>query len=62
MELTRRQRMKIADICADIAQVSLASIAISFFLDTFDVPLALLGVGTPIGFWLLSLLASKQIP
>lgn len=56
MELTAIRYRKLSDICADIGQVALASIAIPFFFDTFNPPVALLGAATAIMFWYASLL------
>jgi hypothetical protein len=59
MELSFAQQTRLSTICADIAQVSLASIAIPFLLDEPAPALALLGVATSLMFWVFSLRLSK---
>lgn len=44
MELTRDQIKMLATLSANMAQVSIASIVIPYFLDTFDILLASLGL------------------
>lgn len=51
MKLNPKQRNKFADICSDIAQVSLASIVVPFFIDKFDFMMLVLGLVISFGFW-----------
>ncbi len=48
MRANSKQKDKLADICLDVAQVSLASIVVPFFIDKFD--LMMLGLGIVISF------------
>ena len=57
--LTQQQIDRVADIAADIGQVSLASIAIPFFLDEYRPLLALLGILAAIFFWTISVMFPK---
>ena len=62
MLLTSHQLEKLSDICADIGQVSLASVFVPYFLDTPQPSLALLGLAVSLVFWLFSLIAINRIP
>ena len=55
MLLPRYQFSRLSDFAADVAQVSLASIAIPFIIDDFRPAGILLGIGFAIFFWYLSL-------
>lgn len=57
--LSKRQYAKLADICADMAQISAASISIPFFLDTYRPALATLGVVIAVGLWIMSVVLSR---
>ena len=59
MVLTDAQRKKLADICADIGQVALASIALPFLLEDFRPELVILGLANAIAFWYASLVLLK---
>lgn len=50
---------RISSICADIAQVAMASIVIPFLIDKFDPVMLLLGLITAFIFWVFSLLAVR---
>ncbi len=53
--LTDRQHQMIAELCKEIGVVSLASVAIPFFLDNSSPTLALSGVAITIFFWYLAI-------
>ncbi|MEK7499577.1 MAG: hypothetical protein AAB649_03150 [Patescibacteria group bacterium] len=55
MILSRLQLRKISDICGDIAQVSLASIAVPYVINSQNTSLALLGFIITVAFWIFSL-------
>ncbi len=44
MRFNPQQQSKLADLCGDVAQVSLASIVIPVFVDKFDLMMLALGL------------------
>lgn len=50
---------KLSDICADIAQIALASVIAPFLIDKFNPPMLLLGVGMSFVFWGASLIFAR---
>lgn len=44
MKFNLQQRGKVADICLNIAQVSLASVVVPFFIDKSDLMMVALGL------------------
>ena len=59
LNLTPQQLERQADIAADIGQVSLASIAIPFFLSEHRPLLAMLGIVTALFLWTISVMFPK---
>ncbi len=59
MKLTSSQLKKLSDICADIAQIALGSVAIPFLLNEFQPVLALCGILLSLAFWYASLVLMK---
>lgn len=60
MSLTKNQLAKLSDICADVGQVSLASVVIPFTLNQTRLWLVILGVALCILFWYISLRLLKE--
>ena len=56
MDLNKPQIKALSAICQDVAQVSLASIAVPYILNLADLNLAILGFATTIAFWAASLI------
>lgn len=54
--LSRQFYLKLSDICADIAQVSLASLAVPFIIGEKDWAFAASGLIIALIFWIFSLL------
>ena len=61
MQLSDHHYRNLAAICVDVAQVSLASIAVPFLVDKFEPALAFFGVVAAVTFWLLSFLALNRV-
>lgn len=51
---------KLSDICSDIAQIAVASVAIPFLIDKFDFAMVVLGGGVAVVFWFLSVLSATE--
>ena len=62
IRLNRGQVKMLATLCANMAEVSMASVALPYFLDKFDIRLALLGVMGAFAFSIASLLLLKSQP
>ncbi|MBU2592303.1 MAG: hypothetical protein ABH867_05220 [Patescibacteria group bacterium] len=60
MKLVNARFNKLSDICADIGQVSLASVVIPFLVDGFNLRMAVLGLAVLFLFWLSSLLLARK--
>lgn len=56
MNATDARLNRLSGICADVAQVCLASIVIPFLFEKFDLIVLLWGSATTLTFWFLSLL------
>lgn len=54
------RRSRLAGILQGIGQISLASIAIPFFLNSYEPRLAVLGLAFAIAFWYAALVLSKE--
>jgi hypothetical protein len=61
MMLRNEHYRNLAAICGDIAQVSLASVTLPYFLDEPRPALALLGLAASFTFWLLSFFALNRV-
>lgn len=59
MNTTDARLNRLSEICANVAQVSLASIVVPFLLEKFDLLVLLWGSVTTITFWFLSLLLAR---
>lgn len=57
--LTEKRRQTVITMLISTGQVALASIAIPFFLNTYDPRLAVAGLLFTIAFWYLALVTSK---
>jgi hypothetical protein len=62
MTMSEHHYRNLATICTDVAQVSLASVVVPYFLDTPRPSLAGLGVVVSLTFWFLSFLALNRVP
>ena len=60
MDLAASRFNKLADICADIGQVSLASVVLPFLFDRFDLRVVILGLAVSFMFWLTSVLLARR--
>jgi hypothetical protein len=60
--LNNEQLRAIAAACRDIAQVSLASVALPYLLDRFILSLAGLGIAVSIFFWFISHYTLSKLP
>jgi hypothetical protein len=61
IKLNKAQIRKLADIFADIGQVSFASIALPFFLENYRPIVSVTGLILACGAWLGSLYLSKRL-
>lgn len=55
----RAKLNKLSDICADIAQIALASVIAPFLIDKFNPLMLLLGTGMAFVFWGASLILAR---
>ncbi len=59
LRLTKSKVNTLSGICSDIAQISLATVALPAVLDRFSIVQVISGLGVSFLFWFLSLYFSK---